>query len=97
MRRSALFLPFGALVLFAGYLGWRESKIPSESDVINHYAARYVAEAADGADVTDCFARPHYGTQVRLVVVCEHPTGAVTRYYVGLHGQLLPEPELPDA
>ena len=87
MNRQALFLPLAALVVLTGYLGLRLGQPPSETEIIARYAARYVAEAGPGAQVTDCAAAPH--PQARMVVVCHHSDGASYRYVVGARGGLI--------
>lgn len=86
MRRWALFLPLAALVVLTGYLGLRLGQPLSETQIISRYAARYVAEAGAGAQVTDCAATPH--PDARMIVVCHHADGATYSYVVGARGEL---------
>lgn len=90
MKRWAIFAPFAGLVVYAGYLGLRASDLPSETDIINRYAADYTARAPEGARLTDCAATTHPGETVRMVINCTHPNGDITSYLVGPHGQLVP-------
>jgi len=86
-----MFAPLGALIVLAGYLGYRLGQPVSETEIITHFAAIYVAEAGAGAAMTDCLAVAGQQDGVRLVVVCEHPGGEVYRYPAGPRGQLVSE------
>ena len=97
MRRWIYFLPVAALVSFAGYLGLRSGDLPSDTDIINHYAAAYLAMAPEGALATDCAATPHADPAVRLVVSCSNSSGLTTTYFVGPRGEALPEQQGPSA
>ncbi len=90
MKRSMLFLPLGALVVFAAYLGLRVGDVPTETEIINRYAAAYVANAGDGAQPTDCAATIHPDEAVRMVINCSHPNGIITTYLVGPRGESIP-------
>ena len=89
-----LFLPVAALVVLAGYLGLRAGMPVSETAIIDSYAARYLADAPEGAAPTDCVARPGEGA-VRLTVRCIHASGTVYEYDAGPRGGLLAEREGP--
>ena len=65
-RRHLLLLPFAALAILAGVLGWRAGQVPDEGAILEHYAARW--EALGGAR-TDCTGQPGTG-EVRMVVTC---------------------------
>ncbi len=71
MTRSMI-LPLALLLAVAGafglYLGV-VSAPPSEGEIIEHHAARYVAET--GGARTDCYGVPSGVDGVRLIVVCE--------------------------
>lgn len=95
MTRRYLFLPFGALVIFAAYLGLQWGQLPSETDIINRYAAAYMDAAPSGADPTDCAATTHPDEAIRMVITCTHPFGLTTTYYVGPRGEALPPPAGP--
>ena len=82
------FLPVAALTVAAAYLGWRLGQPVSESEIIARWAARYLAEAPEGARASDCLARAGTGA-VRLTVVCRHPGGAVFVYPAGPRGGLV--------
>ena len=97
MKRAYLFLPLMALTAFAAYLGLQWGKVPSETDIINRYAAAYMETAPSGANPTDCAATPHPDPAVRMVINCTHPFGVITTYYVGPRGEALPEPAGPGA
>ena len=93
MRRFWFFLPISLLALFAGYLGLRAGQIPREAEIINHYVAAYLATAPDGAEATDCAARPHLDEAIRMVINCTHTNGLVTTYFVGPRGASVPAPQ----
>lgn len=95
MRRAYFFLPLAGLVAFAGYLGLQSGQVPSETEIINRYAAAYLETAPQGASLTDCAASPHPDDAVRMVVNCVHPSGLTTTYFVGPRGIALPEPQGP--
>ncbi|MEM9785686.1 MAG: hypothetical protein AAF801_04240 [Pseudomonadota bacterium] len=97
MTRRILFLPLAALVMFAAYLGLQYGRLPSETEIINRYAAAYVAMAAEGAQPTDCAARPHQEEAIRMVITCAHESGVIMTYYVGPRGEALPAPQGPSA
>ncbi|EBA10640.1 hypothetical protein [Roseobacter sp. CCS2] len=97
MKRAYLFLPLAALVAFAGYLGLQWGQVPSETDIINRYAAAYMETAPSGASPTDCAASPHPDPDVRMVINCGHPFGLTTTYFVGPRGEALPAPAGPEA
>lgn len=89
------FIPFAGLVVIAGIVGYRMGQLPGETEIINRYAATYVAMAGDGAALTDCAATPHPDPAVRLVINCAHPGGLTTTFYAGHRGEALPEPSGP--
>jgi hypothetical protein len=95
MKGWMLFMPFAALVLVAGVVGYRMGQLPSETEIITRYAAAYVSMAGEGAELTDCAATPHPDPAVRLVINCAHPNGVSTSFYVGPRGEPLPEPQGP--
>ncbi|SIT80856.1 hypothetical protein SAMN05421665_1174 [Yoonia rosea] len=97
MRRAYFFLPLAALVALAAYLGLQYGQVPSETEIINRYAAAYLASAPDGAKPTDCAATPHPHDSIRMVITCSHPSGLITTYFVGPRGEALPEPQGPSA
>ena len=96
MTRRVLFLPFAALVVLAGVLGWQMGQPVSETAIIERYAAQYVRVFGDGAAVTDCLAVPGEG-DVRLTVVCTHPGGGTALYPVDARGGLILETGGPEA
>ena len=97
MKRAYFFLPLAGFIAFAGYLGLQSGQLPSETEIINRYAAAYLETAPGGASPTDCAASPHPDPTVRMVVNCIHPSGVTTTYYVGPRGEALPEPVGPEA
>lgn len=97
MKRWMLFVPVAALTAFAGVLGLRLGDQPSDTDIINRYAAAYLAMAPEGALASDCAARPHPDQAVRMVITCADPNGVTTNYFVGSRGATVPEPQGPSA
>jgi hypothetical protein len=97
MVSRTLFLPVGALVVLAGYLGLRLGTPMTETEIISHYAEIYVKSADAGATLTDCAATNHPDAMVRMVIVCSHPSGTVTTYLVGPRGQLITPSDGPSA
>ncbi len=95
MTRTLFFLPLGALIVFAAYLGLQRGQLPSETEIINRYAAIYLDTAPAGASATDCAAAPHPDPAVRMVISCAHPSGVTTTFYAGPRGQSLPQPQGP--
>ena len=88
MPRWLWWLPLGVLTLVAGLMmfraGWIVARI-TETDVIAHYAALYVAEGPEGARMTDCSAMPSEVTGVWLVIRC----GSDRIYPVDRFGRLV--------
>jgi hypothetical protein len=97
MMRWVYFLPLAGLIAYAAYLGWLRGQLPSETEIINRYAAAYLAMAPEGAQPTDCAATSHPDEAIRMVITCAHPSGLVTTYFVGPRGEALPEPQGPRA
>ena len=95
MSRAYFFLPLAGLVAFAGYLGLQVGQVPSETEIINRFAAAYLETAPSGASPTDCAATSHPDPHVRMVVNCVHPIGLTTTYFVGPRGAALPELQGP--
>ena len=97
MRWTILLLPLLALTVFAAYVGWQRGQVPSETEIINSYAAAYIANAPAGAKPEDCAATPHPDESIRMVVNCVHPFGVTTTYFVGPRGEAMPAPQGPSA
>ncbi|WP_108815836.1 hypothetical protein [Loktanella sp. Alg231-35] len=97
MRRVYIFLPLAALIAFAAYLGWQRGQPPSDTEIINRYAAAYLEIAPTGASPTDCAATPHPDDAIRMVINCVHPFGLTTTYFTGPRGEALPQPLGPGA
>jgi hypothetical protein len=95
MPRAYFFLPLAALIAFVGYLGLQWGQLPSETEIINRYAATYLQTAPAGANPTDCAATTHPDPAVRMVITCAHPAGVITTFYAGPRGASLPEPQGP--
>ncbi len=85
-----MFAPFVVLIAMAGYLGLRLGQPISETDIITHFAAHYVAQNGAGAAMTDCFGAPSPRADVRLVVICTHTDGTVFEFPTGPRGELRP-------
>ena len=93
MRRGVLpwWLPLALLVLCFAVLGvrWGQGVAAlTETDVIRHYAARYVAEGPEGAVPEDCAARPDPAPEVWLVIDCGR-AGRMVRYRVDRLGRMV--------
>ena len=86
MRRWAIFAPLAALVVLTGYIGLRLGQPLDDTEIIARAAARYVAEVADGAALTDCAATAH--PQARMIVICHHPDGRSYGYVMGDRGEV---------
>ena len=97
MNRAFLFLPLAGAIAFAGYLGLQSGRLPSETEIVNRYAAAYLEVAPNGGEPTDCAASPHPDPAVRMVINCVHPFGFATTFFVGSRGEALPEPIGPEA
>lgn len=97
MTRAVFFLPLACLIAFVGYLGFQRGQLPSETEIINRYAAAYLQSAPEGAMLTDCAATTHPDAAVRMVINCVHPSGVTTTYFVGARGEALPQPQGPSA
>jgi len=97
VNRAFLFLPLAGAIAFAGYLGLQSGRLPSETEIINRYAAAYLEVAPNGGEPTDCAASPHPDPAVRMVINCVHPFGFATTFFVGSRGEALPEPIGPEA
>lgn len=83
-----IFAPVGALVVLAGYLGLQMGQPVSDSEIISHFAAIYVAKTGNGAAMSDCYAVPAVQEHIRLIVTCTHPDGSVFVYPSGPLGDL---------
>lgn len=78
----------GFLALGAAWLGlvWGRAALVTETEVIERYAARYLADRArdgtgDTARITDCHAVPGQAGGIWLVVVCGPGPGDPGRIY----------------
>lgn len=90
-------MALGVLAFSAAVLGYRAGQIPSDTEIIDRYAAGYLRIAGGEAKVTDCQARPHPDEGVRMVITCAAPDGSNAIFYVGPRGRSVAPPEGPDA
>lgn len=91
MPRWLWWTPLAVLTVVAGLLVFRMGYVAAhmtETDVINHYAALYVAEGPKGARVTDCAARPGDAKGVWLIISCGG-AAHVVQYHVDRAGRLV--------
>lgn len=86
--RPFLWLPIAAMIVLAAVLGYQAGRVPTETEIIERYAARYVKQRGAGARLTDCTAGPGEG-DVRIVLRCTHVMGDVTVMDIGLRGRLI--------
>ncbi|QFT60298.1 hypothetical protein FIU94_15830 [Sulfitobacter sp. THAF37] len=95
MPRWLWWTPLAVLTVVVGVLLFRQGWIAAqmtETDVIDHYASRYVAE--HGGRKTDCHAVPASAPRVWIEVRC----GDAVVYKVDRAGRLvLPDPAEPAA
>jgi len=91
MTRNVI-LPIAAIAALAGAFGLYLGVVsipPSESDILDHHAARYVAET--GGALTDCYGVPSGVEGVRMIVVCDPAGGAVWFVAVDAAGRAVDE------
>ena len=82
-----IFAPLVVLIVLTGYLGLRLGQPLTDAQIIEHAAARYVADVGDGASRTDCAATSH--PQARIIVVCHAADGRTYAYVMGDRGEIL--------
>jgi len=86
MPRGLIVLPLVAMIagvaVFGLILGAR-AVTTTETDAIERMATRYLDEAGEGADRSDCAARPASSEDLWLVVVC-----GPYEYFVDPYGRL---------
>lgn len=95
MKRTYFFLPLAALIAFAAYLGFQRGQLPTDTEIINRYAAIYLHVAPEGAQATDCAAQPVSDKSVRMMIFCAHSSGPAWTYFVGPRGDTVPPPGAP--
>ncbi|WP_294608183.1 hypothetical protein [Roseovarius sp.] len=91
MPRWMLFVPLMALVAAVAGIGLMlggRSVGTTETEVIDRFATRYLAEAGVGAARSDCAARPAQSEGLWLVVACDMRGGARYEYFVDGYGRL---------
>lgn len=91
MPRWFWWMPLVVLTLVAGLLVYRAGYVTanlSETDVISHYAAIYVAEGPAGAKASDCAALPGREDGVWLVINCGG-AAHIVQYRVDRFGRLV--------
>lgn len=79
------------VTVVAGLLVFRQGYVAAnmtETDVINHYAAIYVAKGPEGAKVSDCAARPGDTEAVWLIISCGG-AAHIVQYRVDRFGRLV--------
>ena len=91
MPRWLWWTPFGLLILGFALIGLRSGWMAArmtETDVINHYAADYVANGPAGAALSDCVAVPGAVAPIWIVIRCGQ--GEMMRQYpVDRQGRLV--------
>ena len=84
--------PFGVFLVFWAVIGFRygsKAVSTTETEVINRYAAQYLEDAGEGAELTDCIAYPSSELGIWLVVSCAPPLRALPfEYHVNRVGSL---------
>lgn len=91
MPRWMLFVPLMALVAAVAGIGLMlggRSVGTTETEVIERFAARYLAEAGAEAALSDCTARPAQSEGLWLVVACDLRGGSRYEYFVDAYGRL---------
>lgn len=86
MPRRLLFLPVLALIAAVAGIGLLlggRAVLTTETEVIERVAARYLADAGQGALRSDCDARPATSADLWLVVVCGR-----YEYFVDAYGRV---------
>ncbi|MGI3210507.1 hypothetical protein ACROSR_05255 [Roseovarius tibetensis] len=86
MPRRMMVLPLVALVAVVAGIGLLlggRAVTTTETDVIERIAARYLDEAGEDAQRSDCSARPAASDDLWLVVTCGHH-----EYFVDAYGRL---------
>ena len=79
------------VLLLAFRLGFKAANL-SETEIINHYSAHYIASGTQGEDtrqLTDCYAIAGDTLWTRLEVICVNAVGQAFHYKAGPWGNLL--------
>lgn len=77
----AVIILLSLLALLAALLYQRAALLITETEIIEAYADRYLADAGEGAKRTDCRAQPGTGSGVRMVVICGPAQFDAARHY----------------
>lgn len=91
MARWMLFVPVMALVAAVAGIGLMLGGRfvgTTETETIERFAARYLAEAGAGAARSDCVARPAQSDGLWLVVACDLRGDERFEYFVDAYGRL---------
>jgi hypothetical protein len=90
MPRWLWFAPFAVLLVASGIwafrLGWIAATL-TETEVIAHYSAQYVATFGPAAQASDCVARPGAAKGVWIVVSCGTEATGHTEYHINRFGR----------
>lgn len=96
-RRGPVVLVAGGCAALAAVLGYQWQRPVSDTDIIDRYAAEFVATT--GGQATECQAVPGGTETIRMVITCAAGTERETIYHVGPRGARLTAPaeERPEA
>ena len=90
----AIIILLSLLALLAALLYQRAVLMLTETDIIEAYAYQYLTDAGEGAQRTDCRAKPGGNSATRMVVICGPEPFDASRHYeyhVGPLGGLIKE------
>ena len=93
MPPKLYYLPVVLAIVLTGVVGFQLGRAapPSEGDVIERWAAEYVAWAGADAKATDCFAMPG-GGEVWIVITCVPKAPQQTITYAVMRDDNLAQP-----
>ena len=95
-QRRMVFLAVLILGVPAAWLGFRLGQVPSESQIIESYAARFMRNSGQEG-LPNCVARPHDAPDIRMVITCEGADGRTQTYFTDKRGAPVRAPERPEA